>query len=116
MIPARGDLKAWAAATEVVPLGGDDTLTVVRLRMRSGVTHQLRVHLAGLGHPILGDRRYGLVHFDRVAPADAPPNWHYLHAWTIACDDGTLIPGIATPFPAHWRPLFTARAWSIPTS
>jgi len=116
MIPAREGRKAWPAATEVVPIGGDDAFTIVRLRMRSGVTHQLRVHLAGLGHPILGDRRYGPTHADPLPRGDTPPGWHYLHAWTIACDDADVLPGIATPFPAHWRPLFAARGWSIPSA
>lgn len=33
--------------------------TVVRLRPRTGRTHQLRVHMAWLGHPIVGDKVYG---------------------------------------------------------
>jgi len=33
--------------------------TVVRLAPETGRTHQLRVHLAALGHPIVGDRVYG---------------------------------------------------------
>jgi len=33
--------------------------TVVRLRPRTGRTHQLRVHLQWLGHPIVGDKIYG---------------------------------------------------------
>jgi 23S rRNA pseudouridine1911/1915/1917 synthase len=33
--------------------------TVVRLRPQTGRTHQLRVHMAWLGHPIVGDKIYG---------------------------------------------------------
>jgi 23S rRNA pseudouridine1911/1915/1917 synthase len=33
--------------------------TVVRLRPRTGRAHQLRVHMASLGHPIVGDKIYG---------------------------------------------------------
>ena len=34
-------------------------ITEVDLRPQTGRKHQLRAHLAGLGHPILGDDRYG---------------------------------------------------------
>jgi 23S rRNA pseudouridine1911/1915/1917 synthase len=34
-------------------------VSVVRLKPRTGRTHQLRVHLAEMGHPIVGDRVYG---------------------------------------------------------
>jgi 23S rRNA-/tRNA-specific pseudouridylate synthase len=33
--------------------------TLVEAAPRTGRTHQIRVHLAAIGHPILGDRRYG---------------------------------------------------------
>jgi 23S rRNA pseudouridine1911/1915/1917 synthase len=33
--------------------------TVVRLTISTGVRHQIRVHLATLGHPLVGDKRYG---------------------------------------------------------
>ena len=35
--------------------------TLMELTPQTGRTHQLRVHLAHLGHPILGDRRYGIL-------------------------------------------------------
>jgi 23S rRNA pseudouridine1911/1915/1917 synthase len=48
------------AITGYRPFGWlDDQATGVRLFPETGRTHQLRVHLAHLGHPILGDTRYG---------------------------------------------------------
>ena len=41
-------------------------LTAVELRLDSGRTHQLRVHLSAIGHPLLGDAAYGGPVFARL--------------------------------------------------
>ena len=113
MVIARHTARAWVAETEVTPIAGDADLTLVRLHMRTGVTHQLRVHLASLGHPIVGDRRYGRE-TEPIDPRVAPGGWHFLHAraLTIVDDaDATLPRHFTTPFPAHWNPLFASRGW-----
>lgn len=38
---------------------GEDYFSLVELRPKTGRTHQLRVHLAAVGHPIVGDQVYG---------------------------------------------------------
>jgi 23S rRNA pseudouridine1911/1915/1917 synthase len=114
MVAAPASERSWPATTDVVPIGGDEAFTVVRLRMRTGVTHQLRVHLAGLGHPIVGDRRYGGRAQDPSLLGVPTPAWHFLHARRIRFDDPDLPWAVATPFPAHWEPLFAARRWRMP--
>ncbi len=47
------------AVTEWRVLGRAADLTWLELHPRTGRTHQIRVHCAHLGHPILGDARYG---------------------------------------------------------
>jgi len=110
------DARGWHAATEYRPLATARDFTLVHLRMRTGVTHQLRVHMAHLGHPVVGDRRYGGtsradVVGGAVSPQTGDAAWHYLHALRIGADDSELPPGIATAFPAHWQALFARLAW-----
>jgi len=49
-------------------------------RPRTGRTHQIRVHLTSIGHPILGDRAYGGAGPDARALGLTRP---FLHAWRL---------------------------------
>jgi len=116
--------RGWHAETEYQPLAHTDDVTLVQLRMRTGVTHQLRAHLAQLGHPVIGDRRYG-----RSGPSSRPgpatsascgtetAAWHYLHALRMRSDDPEVLGAVlATPFPQHWAPLFARLGWPLDAS
>lgn len=111
MAPARAGDAGWPAMTAFTPLNISGDLTLLHLSMRTGVTHQLRVHLAALGHPILGDERYG-PSTDR-APEDLLTThpWHYLHAHALRFDAADLPCPLVTAFPAHWIPLCERLGW-----
>ncbi|HWP65150.1 MAG TPA: RluA family pseudouridine synthase [Candidatus Limnocylindria bacterium] len=74
MTPARPGRRSWPAKSTIERLATDGAVSLVRITMRTGVTHQIRVHLAHLGHPVLNDRLYG------GPPAALPPGRHALHA------------------------------------
>jgi len=109
--PGRG----WHAETEYRALTHTENMTLVRLRMRTGVTHQLRAHLAQLGHPVIADRRYGRLGTAISASCGAAvPPWHYLHALRMSSDDPEALGvALATPFPRHWIPLFARLEWPL---
>jgi 23S rRNA pseudouridine1911/1915/1917 synthase len=46
--------------------------SLVEVRLHTGRTHQIRVHLAEAGHPLLGDAVYGGTRREARLPADAP--------------------------------------------
>jgi 23S rRNA pseudouridine955/2504/2580 synthase len=54
------------AATRVRPLAAAPGCSLLELQLLTGRTHQLRVHLAHAGHPILGDDKYGDFELNRV--------------------------------------------------
>lgn len=78
MRAARGGQRSWVAETHVETLLQAGAVALVALTMRTGVTHQLRVHCALAGFPVLGDALYGTGH------PDLPPGRHALHAAALS--------------------------------
>lgn len=58
-----------AAVTHWQSIGTKDGHTLLKIQLETGRTHQIRVHLSGLGHPLAGDDLYGghLNQIDRQA-------------------------------------------------
>lgn len=69
------------ARTHVTPLEELGMATLVRCTLDTGRTHQIRVHLAALKHPVLGDPTYGS---HRALPDVYIPPRQALHAWQLA--------------------------------
>jgi 23S rRNA pseudouridine1911/1915/1917 synthase len=69
-------LRGRAAKTEYRTVRSSDGATLVECRLHSGRTHQIRVHLHHLGHPVIGDKVYA----PRLAK-DFPRQM--LHAWKL---------------------------------
>jgi 23S rRNA pseudouridine1911/1915/1917 synthase len=67
-----------AARTEFVRLARFEAADLLRAHLHTGRTHQIRVHLAAIGHPVVGDDVYGGGGGRRLV--GLPPKRHFLHA------------------------------------
>ena len=63
-------------------------MSLMALRPLTGRTHQLRVHMAFIGHPICGDGKYGGI---EAHPGDLVSRQLHLHAWRLKLPDGKLV-------------------------
>ncbi|MEC7210818.1 MAG: RluA family pseudouridine synthase [Pseudomonadota bacterium] len=83
-------------------------MALVALQPRTGRTHQLRVHMAHAGHPIVGDGKYGgaASHVGGVVAARL-----HLHAWRLRLPDGT---NLQAPLPDHFRGSLATLGLAVP--
>jgi 23S rRNA-/tRNA-specific pseudouridylate synthase len=99
-----GDPTGQLSVTDYKVLGTHGDLAWIEAKPRTGRTHQIRVHLASLGAPILGDRQYG-----------DPKSGDALHllARAIVVPLYPKKPAIAAeaPVPAHMRSAMQRCGW-----
>jgi 23S rRNA pseudouridine1911/1915/1917 synthase len=67
-----------SAKTDFVRLARFDATDLLRAHLHTGRTHQIRVHLASVGHPVVGDDTYGGGGGRRLVAL--PARRHFLHA------------------------------------
>ena len=58
---------------------------LIEAQLKTGRTHQIRVHLASLGHPIVGDDKYGDFPLNKSLAASGTLNRMFLHAASLRC-------------------------------
>lgn len=80
---ARRSRSAVTRITRALDLGG---VSLLHVAIATGRTHQIRVHLSAIGHPIVGDRAYGGVRHHMPAALRAVERLErpFLHAARLA--------------------------------
>jgi 23S rRNA pseudouridine1911/1915/1917 synthase len=102
-----------AAITHYVVLARGEGLALLDVGLETGRTHQIRVHLAHLGHPVLGDRVYGgLSDLSRAIGLDRP----FLHAARLTWPDpaGGAPVTVEDPLPDDLLAALAAAGLEVP--
>lgn len=109
--PEKGGEKFSPIRTIYSPLAAAEGYTLLEVQLVTGKTHQIRAHLASLGHPLVGDSKYGTERVNRMWKETYGLEHHLLHACRIEFPETECIPGeglkglvVRAPVP----PLFAA--------
>ena len=114
--PESGAGEADAIETVIRPLRVLPSCTLLEVELITGKTHQIRAHLAGTGHPLLGDPKYGDPRLNAVIRKSLSVKRQLLHACRMEFPDeagcGSLRgKTVRAPLPEDFKNCF--RQWGI---
>ena len=66
--------------------------TILKIKLITGKSHQIRAHLASLGHPLLGDPKYGKKELNKRLYADYGIRGQLLHAFELVMPENAAAP------------------------
>lgn len=82
--PGASPKKAALIHTAYKPIAVSDRHTLLEVELITGKSHQIRAHLASMGHPLIGDRKYGLESVNRNLERKYGLNHQLLHACRVS--------------------------------
>ncbi|MGN0193908.1 MAG: pseudouridine synthase [Pseudoramibacter sp.] len=114
--PAK-DSKSKRAVLHYSPIKSDAHYSLLKIRLYTGKTHQIRVQLAHLGHPIVGDVKYGSADANRELKKQFGLSHPLLHAMRYSLDTPDFAFDIEAPItdPAFNR-ILNALQWDVKPS
>lgn len=73
------------------PLKVNNGYTLVEVELLTGRTHQIRVHLADAGYPIIGDKKYGNAKINFKVEKKYKQTTQLLHAYKLTIEDKDIV-------------------------
>lgn len=102
--PARTRFRTLARVQLPIPVAKWPTAryALVALTPLTGRRHQLRRHMAGISHPVVGDTTHGDGRHNRLMRAHFDSHRLLLHAWRISWSESGLRRRVTAPLPADF--------------
>ena len=69
--------------TEYRPVLMNENYTLLEVNLVTGKSHQIRAHFQKMGHPVLGDRKYGDLKLNKMVKEKYGLNNQFLHAYKV---------------------------------
>ena len=76
--------------TEYTVIASAGGYSLVKIKLLTGRTHQIRAHMASIGHPLLGDGKYGVNKADRKRGFEHQALWSYRLKFAFDSNAGAL--------------------------
>lgn len=83
--------------TAYEPITVGNGVTLLEIHLITGRTHQIRAHLSSIGHPIIGDMKYGNANINRTYYERFHVNHQLLHAYRLEFEDGRIFTADTPP-------------------
>lgn len=85
------DIECLPIETEYRPITSVNGYTELEVHLITGRSHQIRAHLASIGHAIIGDTKYGLTKINALFGQECRLKSQLLHAYRIQFADGREV-------------------------
>ncbi len=82
--------EALPIKTEYIALEANENVTLLMINLITGRSHQIRAHLASIGHPVIGDYKYGNKKVNDIYKEKYGLESQFLHAYKLVMPDGQI--------------------------